>query len=195
MRIGYPIDGYYYLKRGIKGSVVSATILYLISFLAFALDNMAKAFIFNTSSLSESFLTVVSLFFASVILWNMGNYMVSTINEGEGSFKNIFIMTAYALMPYWLFTVIKVVISYALTSNEAFVLTVLSVLGIAWSAILLVTGLIEIHNYSFKETVKNIVLTVFAMLLAIVAVAIMYLIWTQLISFLKELFMEVTYIV
>lgn len=87
------------------------------------------------------------------------------------------------------------VISYALTSNEAFVLTVLSVLGIAWSAILLVTGLIEIHNYSFKETVKNIVLTVFAMLLAIVAVAIMYLIWTQLISFLKELFMEVTYIV
>ena len=191
----HPIDGYYYLKRGIKGSVVSATILYLISFLAFALDNMAKAFIFNTSSLSESFLTVVSLFFASVILWNMGNYMVSTINEGEGSFKNIYIMTAYALMPYWLFTVIKVVISYALTSNEAFVLTVLSVLGIAWSAILLVTGLIEIHNYSFKETVKNIVLTVFAMLLAIVAVAIMYLIWTQLISFLKELFMEVTYIV
>ena len=85
----HPIDGYYYLKRGIKGSVVSATILYLISFLAFALDNMAKAFIFNTSSLSESFLTVVSLFFASVILWNMGNYMVSTINEGEGSFKNI----------------------------------------------------------------------------------------------------------
>ncbi len=191
----HPIDGYYYLKRGIRGSVPAATVLYIVSFVAFALDNMARAFIFNTSSLSNSFFTVVALFFSAVILWNMGNYMVSTINAGEGSFKNIYIMTAYAITPYWMFTLIKVAVSYGLTNNEAFILTLLSIIGIAFAAVLVFIGLIETHNYSFKETVKNIVLTVLAMILAIVAVAIIYLIWTQLISFIQSVFVEVTYIV
>lgn len=191
----HPIDGYYYLKRGIRGSVTGATVLYLISFLAFAFDNMARAFIFNTSSLSTSFFTVVALFFSAVILWNMGNYMVSTINAGEGSFKNIYVMTAYALTPYWLFTLAKVAVSYSLTNNEAFLLTLLSIIAIAWAAVLVFVGLIETHNYSFKETVKNVILTVLAMILAIVAVAIIYLIWTQLISFVQTVFVEVTYIV
>lgn len=190
-----PADGYYYLKRGIRGSTVSATVLYIIAFITFALDNMAIAFIFNTSSLSNSFFTVIALFLSAVVLWNICNYMVSTINAGEGSFKNIYIMTAYALTPYWLFTVIKVIVSYGLTNNEAFVLTILSVLGIAWSAMLVFIGLIETHNYSFKDTLKNVILTLLAMILAIVAVAIIYLIWTQLFKFIQTLIMEVTYIV
>lgn len=191
----HPIDGYYYLKRGIRGSVVSATLLYIISFLAFALDNMGRAFIFNTSSLKDSFLTVTALFVCATVLWNVGNYMVSTINSGEGSFKNVYIMTAYALTPYWIFTFLKVAVSYLLTDNEAFVLTLLSITAIIWAAALIFTGLIEIHNYSFAETVKNIILTAIAMILAVVAVAIIYLIWTRLASFLRDIGTEVTYIV
>ena len=192
--LAHPIDGCYYIKRGIRGSFFSATLLYAFSFIAFALDNMGRAFIFNTSSLKDSFFTVTALFVCAVALWNAGNYMVSTINAGEGSFKNIYIMTAYAVTPYTVFTLLKVGMGYILTNNEAFVLTLLSLTAVIWSAALIFTGLSEIHNYSFRETVKNIILTAIAMILAIVAVAVIYLIWTQLIGFLRDVGTEVTYL-
>lgn len=191
----HPIDGYYYLKRSVYGSTVSATVLYIFIFLVFLLDNLGKAFIFSDSRVSDSFPVLVILYFACVFLWVIGNYMVCTINDGEGSLKNIYITAGYSLTPYLVITPIKVILTYVFTNNEAFFISMLSVIAIGWSVALLFTGIIKTQNYTFKEAVKNVLLTLGIMILAIVAVAIVYLIWTQLISFVSEVVSEVVYLV
>ena len=193
--LSHPIDGYYYLKRGIFGSVLSASLIFAAALVMFLLDNTCQAFIFNGNPVSQSVAVLFILFFICALFWIFGNYMVSTINDGEGSLKNIYILTAYSLVPYVLITPVKVLLTYVFTQNESFFITLMATAAIIWSAVILYVGLMNIHNYNFGETLKNVILTLFIMIIALAAIAIVYLIWTQLVQFFRELFTEVKYVV
>lgn len=191
----HPIDGFYYLKRGIFGSAASATVLYGLALAVFVIENTAKAFIFNGNPVSQSVPVLFLLFLVCAAFWVIGNYMVSTINDGEGSLRELYVLTAYALTPYLLLTPIKVILTYGFTQNEAFFIHLLTYIAIVWSAVILYMGLMHMHNYTFWETLKNIILTLFIMVIALAAIAIVYLIWMQLVQFLTEVFTEVKYVV
>ena len=193
--LSHPIDGYYYLKRGIFGSVLSASLIFITALVIFLLDNTCQAFIFNGNPVSQSVAVLLILFFICALFWIFGNYMVSTINDGEGSLKNIYILTAYSLIPYVLITPAKVLLTYVFTQNESFFINIMATAAIIWSAVILYVGLMNIHNYNFGETLKNVILTLFIMIIALAAIAIVYLIWTQLVQFFRELFTEVKYVV
>lgn len=193
--LSHPIDGYYYLKRGIFGSVLSASLIFAMALVMFLLDNTCQAFIFNANPVSQSVAVLFILFFICALFWIFGNYMVSTINDGEGSLKNIYILTAYSLIPYVIITPVKVLLTYVFTQNESFFITLMATAAIIWSAVILYVGLMNIHNYNFGETLKNVILTLFIMIIALAAIAIVYLIWTQLVQFFRELFTEVKYVV
>lgn len=193
--LSHPIDGYYYLKRGIFGSVLSASLIFIAALVMFLLDNTCQAFIFNANPVSQSVAVLFILFFICALFWIFGNYMVSTINDGEGSLKNIYILTAYSLVPYVVITPLKVLLTYVFTQNESFFISLMATAAIIWSAVILYVGLMNIHNYNFGETLKNVILTLFIMIIALAAIAIVYLIWTQLVQFFRELFTEVKYVV
>lgn len=119
--------------------------------------------------------------------------MVSTINDGEGTLTNLLIVLSYSLVPYVILTPVSILLSYVLTQNEAFVVTLVWVLGIVWSAVLVFLAVMHIHNFSTKYTIKNILLTFFFVIVALVAVAILYLIWDKAIEFVNEVSAEVIY--
>ena len=62
-----------------------------------------------------------------------------------------------------------------------------------WTGVSVFLGLMEIHNYTFKETLKNVLLTFFFMVIAIVALVMMYLIAKQVVVFAEQFFGEVAY--
>jgi hypothetical protein len=190
----HPVDGFYYLKRGEKGSMQSATIIYALMFFVYLLDRLFRGFIFNGNNLTDTpLLPIVFLYFAPAALWVIGNAMVSSINEGEGSIKNIYVMTAYAFAPYLLIVPPTVLLSYVLTLNEAFIIQLLWLVAVIWTGINLFCGVVETHAYSFREAAKNIILTLFFMLVAIVALTMLYLIWKQVFAFFEQLWGEVTF--
>ncbi len=193
--LSHPIDGYYYLKKNVHGSVPAAFVLYILAFVVFACDLLLRGFIFNANSLqSLEPSMVVIMFVVPAVLWVVGNYWVSSINEGEGSFRNVLISTAYALTPYVVITPFVIVLSYILTRNEGFIISFLWLTGVIWSGVLLFVGVKETQNYSARETVKNIFLTLFFMVMVVVAFCILYLIWNKLIIFVGEWLGEVEYI-
>ena len=65
--------------------------------------------------------------------------------------------------------------------------------GGAWSAVLLCISVKEIHNYTVKETVKIILLTLFFMIMAVIVCVIVYLIIQQTVIFIKDIVNEVAY--
>lgn len=190
----HPIDGYYYLKRGQVGSMASATFLYLVAFVVYLADTLFRGFIFGFAAVEETPMLFMSIvFFVVCILFVIGNYMVASINEGEGSLRNLYIMLPYALSPYIVITPFVVAFSYVLTLNEAFLIEFGWTIGLFWSMALIFIGLNETHNYSFRETVKNVLLTVFFMIIAVIAIAVLYLLWVQVLTFFEDLLLEVQY--
>lgn len=192
--VRHPIDAFYYLKKGIHGSVLSATVLMALAYLVFVISTIFPGFTFSTvSSKDASLLTFSLLFLVPLGLFIVGNYMVSSINSGEGSLKNVYVMTGYALSPYILFTPISFVLSYVLTLNEGFLITLIQTLTIGYTAVTLYLGIKETHNYRIPETIKNILLTLFFLVMAIVVFAILYLLWGQLYEFFVGIGNEVKY--
>ena len=192
--IRHPVDSYYYLKKGQKGSAAAASIIYGCLILVFLCDSLFRGFIFNGVNLNDtSLIAVLSTILIPLLLWVVGNFMVCNINSGEGSFKNVYIMSAYALAPYLIIAPIVVVLSHVLTMNEAFIISFLWIIAVAWSAVTMFIGIMQTHSYTFKMAVKNVLLTLFFMVMAIVVMAIMYMLWGQIMNFLKTLWAEVTY--
>lgn len=190
----HPIDANYYLKKGTRGSVISSTVLLLFAFVIYMADLLCRGFIFNVNNNSElTPLMLTLLFFIVIFLFVIGNYMVATINDGEGSLKNIYIMFCHSLMPYILISPAVIILTYCLTLNEAFIINVLWTIGIVWAGALIFVGVIHVHNYSFRQTIKNILLTLFFMILALVVVAMLYLVWNKVDEFIGEIVSEVTY--
>ena len=190
----HPVDGYYYLKRGEAGSVLSATVMYLLIFIVYVTDTTGRGFIFSFSDNNATGVALMgSAFFLLCGLFVVGNYLVASINEGEGSLKNIYVMLPYALSPYLVITPFVVISSYILTQNEAFILNFAWLIALVWSSVLIFVGLRENHAYTFMETLKNILLTLFFIVVVLVLMAVMYLLWSQVFAYFRDTVLEVLY--
>ena len=77
-------------------------------------------------------------------------------------------------------------VSYGLTFNEASLLTVVLLIGIVWSVITIFIGLQTVHDYTFGETVKSIILTVVFMVIVAVIGIIISIMWNSLYTFLAS---------
>ena len=133
------------------------------------------------------------LFVVPAFLWVAGNFLVSAINEGEGSLANVYMATAYSLTPYIVIGPLVIISTYVLTLNEAVIVHYLWAIALLWSAGLLCMSVREIHGYTVKETVKIILLTLFFMIMAVIVCVILYLIGQQVVIFFGDFINEVIY--
>lgn len=189
--IRHPIDGFYGIKEENKTSVWSASLLYALFFAETIFAIYCTGFIFQTEDPSYVQLSRVAAFaFGPFALWVLSNYLVSTISDGEGKFSQVFKGTVYAFAPYLIFKPVLVVASNVLTMNDAFVYSFSGLLIQAWTGILLFLMVKEIHNFTFGETVKNIFITLFCMVIMLLVLFIVYVLLDQVYDFVHSVIRE-----
>jgi tetratricopeptide (TPR) repeat protein len=192
----HPIDSFYYLKRKRYASILSATILYVVLLAEYLFSQFKTGFIFTSPNtdginLGEKILTL----YVPILLFIIINYLVSTINDGEGRFKDIFIGTIYSLAPYLVFSVFITLLSNILTLNESFIYIFSTRIVYGWCLLILFIMIKEIHNYSFSEAVRNVFVTLFGMVIMVLVIFIIFVLGDQVYKFvysvLKEVFLRV----
>lgn len=192
--IKHPIDGCYGVRREGKCSLLCANILIGLFILLTVVNKYFCGFLFKT--IREGRYNLVSdigqviLVFAVMTLCN---YLVVTINEGEGSLKQVYCAFAYCLVPYILLKPFVIILSNLITYNETFLVQFANVFIFAWIGILLFLAVKEINNYSVMETIKIILLTLFTVLIMALIVFIVYVLFSQVIDFIVTVFREVVY--
>lgn len=183
----HPMDYYYEIRKYRQGSIVSATVIYLLFFLDFMAYKTVKGFIYQNVKVENMDMgSIVLGFFVLLSLFIICNYLVTSINDGDGTFKQIFMIPAYGLMPAMIAVLIVTCVSHILTYNESFLLTLVLLIGIIWSIITIFIGLQTVHDYTFGETVKSIVLTAVFMLIVAVIGIIISIMWNSLYAFLTS---------
>ncbi|MGC8954613.1 MAG: YIP1 family protein [Fervidobacterium sp.] len=189
----HPLDTFYYLQRKKHGSVLSASILYILFLGVVLLDYFGRSFIFNLNTQDRTVGFVLLTAAAPLGLWIISNWLVSSINDGRGTLRDIYVFTAYSFAPYVLFQPIVVLSTYILTYNERFLIDFSSFILISWSAILLAVGVKETHDYDLRETIKSIFLTLGWIFVIILVYSIVYMLWDQLIETAFSIVQEVLY--
>lgn len=185
-------DAVYQTKYHSATSVWSAIILYAWFVVLQILSVVVTGYLYNSNSVYNSngwniVLTSTGILLALVLC----NYFVSTVTDGEGKLKHCFISFIYALSPYLLLALPMFVVSNFLTYNENIVYELLMVVTYGWSAICLFRAIMELHDYTFWQAVKNIVLTLFAFAMAILFVIVLRMLLTQFFGYFTSLFREI----
>lgn len=194
--IFHPLEGFWELKYLNKGSVVSASIILAAFCMTYVFSRMLTGFVFNTIDLSQfnAVLEVVSILLPFG-LWCGANWALTTLMEGKGTIRDVYIATAYSLVPMVLVLIPLTVASNFITAEEGFLFYRLPlVLGLAWSGILVVLGAVmTTHEYDLRKTVLTCILTVagmvFTMFLALLFVDLV----EEVAAFVNELITEFSY--
>lgn len=186
----HPIDSFYYLKKKQYASILSATILYVILIVEYIYSRFYTGFIYKTVSSDANLVGELLLLLVPLALFIVVNYLVSTINDGEGRFKEIYIGTIYSLAPFLVFSPILTLLSSVLTYNEAFVYVFSIRIIYAWCLIILFIMLKEIHNYTFSDTIRNIFVTLFGMVIMLLVVFIVFVLIDQVYDFVYSIIKE-----
>ena len=117
--IFHPFDGFWCAQRAGKGDPRAATIIIALVTMVYILSKQLTGFIFNTEidqdfNLFSELLGVI----VPVLLWCVANWSITTLMDGEGSFKDIYIATAYSLVPLILINVPMIILSRIIVQEE-----------------------------------------------------------------------------
>ena len=187
----HPIDNFYEIQVGSRGSVAAATILYILAFALLVLFQVGRGFIFSVPVARFSLGSTLIYFVGALGLFLAGNYFVCSINDGRGTFRLIYVGTAYALAPvYWLMPVV-VLLSNFCAIDERFFIDLTIFIMLCWTLVTTYLMVMQIHEYSFKQATANLLLTLFFMVVAILVGSLIFLLCNQFVLFIREIFTEV----
>ncbi|HKM03475.1 MAG TPA: Yip1 family protein [Lachnospiraceae bacterium] len=171
--ISHPLDGFWDLTHEKRGSIAAANTILIFTLLAKIMKLQYTNFMFNQVYWEgiNIFLYLASILFP-LILWCLGNWGLTTLFDGKGRLKQIYMATAYALTPYCLIQFPIIVITNVVTLEEGAIFEVISFFSIFWIVCLIICAMVQIHEYTLSKT---ILFTIFSILAILVMVFILLL--------------------
>ncbi len=190
----HPFDGFWDLKHEKRGSVAAATVILSASIVANIIRIRWMPFLFNEldfteeSALYKGIMNVTAL----VLLWCVSNWCFTTLMDGKGKMRDIYIYTCYALAPIAVLFPLVTVVSYFLYIGSAAFLTILIYMIIVWVGFLIIAGTVSTHDYSFGKAILTIILTIVGMMIIAFLALLIFSIAQEAWQFFKLLFNEIS---
>lgn len=125
------------------------------------------------------------------VSWTVAQYLVSTITDGEGRFRDVFVGACYALMPYIVMALPLALLTNAITLEEKALYNGGLWLAKGLTLLLLFLQVMYTHNYSLKQALFTVGMGLFAMLVIWGGVILVYGLATQLVTFVIEAALEI----
>ena len=192
--VRHPFEGFEDLrwKKGYNMKV--AMVIVLAFFVVTVMEAQMTGFLFNTNFVKV--FNVVPYISSTILLflvWVIGNWSLCTLFNGEGTMKNIFCVSAYALMPYIISMLICTVASNVLVGREGGFLGFTLLIGTAWSVLMMISGMKAVHQYSVPKTLLAIGFTLVAMVIIVFVSVLLATLFQQLWVFFYTIYTELLY--
>jgi len=188
----HPANVYADIKEKGQGSVVLCGITLVIYYVVTVLQTLAGGFLFSIYD-AESFnsLWVLVRSVGLVVLWISANWLVCTLLGGKGKLKEIIIVTCYSLWPIIVEKVIRLILTNVLIPAEATFLGILDTLAIIYFVILMVIGLLKIHDFSMSRLIATSVVSIIGVAAIIFLGIMIIMLLQQFFAFLATLVTEI----
>jgi len=187
----HPFDGYEEFKRYEKGRMKVAVIFMLLFAFFRIFEFQYEGILINPNnplelnSLEEIFAVALLIF-----LFTVGNWSVTTLMEGKGKYKEILMVTGYALFPIIMIGYPAVIISNFLTLEEMAFYTLVMGIAYALAAWMLFMGILNIHQYGLGKTIIAFIATFLAMAVMMFIGLLFFDLIQQFISFIASIYRE-----
>ena len=189
----HPFDGFWDLKHEKRGSVRGAFFWLAVTILAFTYNAIGRSYVFNPYGGYVSILYQVTGIVVPVLLWVSANWALTTLFEGEGSFKDVFIATSYSLTPLPLLMIPATLLTNVLTRSEGGIINILISLAWVWVGMLVVVGSMVTHDYTFAKNVLTSIGTIVGMCVIMFLALLFTGLITKIVGFITSIYTEISY--
>ncbi|MCL2031022.1 MAG: YIP1 family protein [Oscillospiraceae bacterium] len=189
-----PADTAYGIKREGKASWRASFILLFVFWLLFVLEKYFSGFLFKRVAdgyfdLVGDLAVILGIFALTVTCC----YLVCLITNGESNFRELASGVMYAFAPVFLLKPAVIILTNVLTLGESFFITLLNVIAYGWTAVLVYLAIRNLNGYTFGQTFRVVLLSVFTCLICALLLFIIYVLVSQCVDFISSVFGEAVF--
>lgn len=166
--ISHPMDGYYWIRHRGYGSVPLAILMVILFSLSFTANRLLASFVVNDlDPRGVDMLYELMGVLAFYLLLCVSNWSITCLMNGEGRMKDIAIAIGYGTVPMTAVMVLSTIISQFIADEEQAFYGILLGVGIAYGVIMMLMGIMQVHNYTLGKTLLTLFLTFIAALIIV----------------------------
>jgi len=191
--IMHPFDGYWDLKHEKRGSVRSAILIDGVVILSTIYYTVGSAYIFNPSKSEANPFGGILTVMVPLLLWCVSNWCLTTLFDGEGNFKDIFVSTSYALFPLVIILIPVTLATNIATLDESAMISLVMSIGFIWLGMLIFFGMATTHGYSMGKNILITVATIVGMMFIMFIMMLFTNLIQQMVMFVTDIVSEVSF--
>ena len=159
----HPFDGFWDLKHEKRGSVRGAIFFIVLAIATFYYQAIGQGYLLDPFSSLASVWGQIFGVLVPLFLFVLANWCLTTLFEGEGSFKDIFVACSYSLLPIPLLVIPTTIYSNFCITTETDIIGFISAFAFIWLGLLVFFGTMVTHDYSMGKNVITVLGTIVGM--------------------------------
>ena len=189
----HPFDGFWDLKHEKRGSVRASIVFVAATILAFFYQSIGQGYLMNPEGKYDSVWVQIIGVLVPLFLFIVANWCLTTLFEGEGSFKDIFIACSYSLVPVPLLLIPVTLASNFVTNAEIDIIGFISTLSFIWLGLLVFFGTQVTHDYTMGKNIITILGTLVGMVFIMFLALLFSTLVTKMVSLITNIVTEIRY--
>ncbi|MFC5652576.1 YIP1 family protein [Paenibacillus solisilvae] len=192
--IAHPIDFYYEIQNPKRIFWFQGILLVALVFIVRMISILLTGYAFETREPYQiSWIYELIWIVVPWIVYCISNWAVSAILEGEGKFKEIFVGSAFALVPYILLTIPVALLTNILSLDELDIIVTLTNISLVWTGWLLLVKIKVLHDFELGKLVWIALLSLLSMAIMLFVGILLFGLINQLIEFILDLIKEMRF--
>ena len=189
----HPFDGFWDLKHEKRGSVRAALVFIVVTVLTFFYEAIGSGYVVNPFGAYTTVWAQAISVLVPFLLFAVANWCLTTLFEGEGSFKDIIIAMSYALIPLPILIIPATIMSNVVIATEVKLLNLLTSMAFIWVGILLFFGTQVTHDYSLGKNMLTVLGTLIGMIFIMFIGILFTTLLGKIVSLISNIVIEITY--
>ncbi len=189
-----PFDGFWDLTHEKRGSVGAATFIIFMVLLTNLLKLGFSSFVFMPVNWNEvNLLLEIFSFLMPFIVYCTANWCLTTLFDGKGTFKDIYMGTAYAMTPYVLIQLPLIVLGNFVTEEEGAFYTYFGYFSLIWCGFLIVASVMMIHDFLVGKALVVLLFSAVGMAVIVFLLVLFFSLISDGFSYFYSLYKEIVY--
>ena len=190
----HPVDGFWDLTHEKRGSAAAGTVILILALLTrvWRLQYTNFQFLRVHWERVNVFMQIMGILMPFLI-WVLSNWALTTLFDGKGNLKNVYIASCYAISPYPLVMITNTIFSNILAADESTFYVFFYYLSLAWCVMLMVVGMSQIHEYKMGKNLLCILFSIVGMAVIIFILLLFFSLISDGIAYFYSLYKEIIF--
>ena len=191
--IFHPFDGFWDLKHEKRGSLRAALVFVALTVLAFFYQSIGQGYVLNPQGAYSTIWAQALSVLVPMLLFVIANWCLTTLFDGEGSFKDVFVAVSYCLLPVPMLVIPATFLSNFVTAEEAGLISLVTTLAFVWMGIMVFFATMVTHDYSMGRNILTFLGTIVGMALIMFVAVLFTTLVSKIVSLITNIVTELQY--